>query len=172
MRLALGVGYTDSSDSYHGRSQSFSGTSVLFDVALGGAITPNLVIFGEFVGHMIPDPTYKVSGYPSENWSGDTFNAIGIGPGLSYYIMPENMFVSGSLLFQALTLSSRHSDYSADVANSGIGFSLMLGKEWWVAADWGLGVAGQFLFGSAKDAYVDARWTTVSGGVLLTATYN
>jgi hypothetical protein len=84
MRLALGVGYTHASASY----ATFSGTSVLFDMAFGGAITPNLVIFGEALWHVIPDPTVKYG--QSSEWSGTAFNAFQFGPGISYYIMPEN----------------------------------------------------------------------------------
>jgi hypothetical protein len=123
------------------------------------------------VGHSLPNPTLKIDG-KSYDMSGITFDAMGIGPGVTYYIMPQNIYASGSVLLHFLTLSEQHSNQSADLSDTGVAFSLMFGKEWWVSPDWGLGVAGQFMLGSAKAKYFDGRWTTVGAGVLLSATYN
>jgi hypothetical protein len=48
----------------------------------------------------------------------------------------------------------------------------MVGKEWWVSDDWGLGVAAQLLLGSAKDPYSDAHWTSRGVAVMFSSTYN
>ena len=55
----------------------------------------------------------------------------------------------------------------------GFGMDLLVGKEWWVSSSWGLGLAAQFIYGSAKDREPALeRWTTFGGGLLFTATYN
>jgi hypothetical protein len=171
LRLAVGGGYAHASASYQNQDVVYSGGAFALDMAFGGSVTPNLIIYGAIVGYGIPNPTLKSNG-ANIDMSGITFNAIGVGPGVTYYIMPENMYASGSLLLHFLSLSAQHSNQSADLSDTGVGFSLMFGKEWWVSSDWGLGVAGQFMFGSDKAKYVDARWTTVAGGVLFSATYN
>lgn len=48
----------------------------------------------------------------------------------------------------------------------------MVGKEWWVSDNWGLGVAANFMVGSMKDKDYDTRWTGLSTSILFSATYN
>ena len=49
----------------------------------------------------------------------------------------------------------------------------MVGKEWWVTQDWGLGVAGEVLFASMKDAGdTSITWTGTAFSVVFSATYN
>jgi hypothetical protein len=52
--------------------------------------------------------------------------------------------------------------------------NLMVGKEWWVSTNWGLGVAGQIMYMSIKDKEIieEKDMTFASFGVLFTATYN
>jgi hypothetical protein len=55
----------------------------------------------------------------------------------------------------------------------GGGISLMIGKEWWVSDNWGLGIAGQLFGGSAKDKDdEDLQFDTFSVNLCFSATYN
>jgi hypothetical protein len=167
LRLALGAGGAWTS----GAGQKYSGGSVAFGAAFGGAITPHLILYGEFIGHTIPNPTFEAFG-TSQSLDADV-DILGVGPGVAYYFMPLNLYVSGTLLLQQVQLSnSNNSDRSFALTKAGIGCSIMVGKEWWVADDWGLGVAAQLLLGSAKDSYVDARWTSRGVAIMFSSTYN
>jgi hypothetical protein len=167
MRLSLGGGGASSS----GAGEKYSGGSAAFGAAFGGAITEHLILYGEFFFHTVPSPTFESYGV-SQTVDAD-LGILGVGPGVAYYFMPLNLYLSGTFLLQQVQLSDPNdSSNSVNLTNTGVGFSLMAGKEWWVSADWGLGVAAQFLFGSAKDRYVDARWTSKALAIMFSATYN
>jgi len=100
-----------------------------------------------------------------------------IGPGVAYYFLPGNLYLSGSLLFSQLSesdngSSNNSSNNSIDLTNMGIGASFMVGKEWWVSTDWGLGVAGMLHLASMKMKDWDARATAEAISILFSATYN
>jgi hypothetical protein len=97
---------------------------------------------------------------------------ISFGPGMAYYLEPINMYFSGTLTFTQLSLSSSDTNEKFAESNVGFGFSLEVGKEWWVSTDWGLGAAFQFQFASMKDKDIDAQITGLGFVVLLSATYN
>jgi hypothetical protein len=47
----------------------------------------------------------------------------------------------------------------------------MVGKEWWVGADWGIGLAGQFVYVAVEDDVLgDVSGLALS--LLFSATYN
>ena len=46
-----------------------------------------------------------------------------------------------------------------------------LGKEWWVGDRWGIGVAGQFSFGSNQDQGSAAHWKTISPALAFSASF-
>jgi hypothetical protein len=48
----------------------------------------------------------------------------------------------------------------------------MVGKEWWVSANWGLGVAGIVHLASMKSTNEDSRVTAETLSLVLSATYN
>jgi hypothetical protein len=168
MRLSFGGGGAATS----GRGQKYSGGSFAFGAAFGGAIAPRLILYGEIFGHTAPSATYDYSAVYGSGRARD-LDIYGGGPGVAYYFMPLNLYLSGTFLLQRVALSDPNdSSNSIDLTNTGIGFSLMVGKEWWVSSDWGLGVAAEFLLGTAKDRYVDARWTSRAVAIMFTATYN
>jgi hypothetical protein len=53
-----------------------------------------------------------------------------------------SFYVSGTFAFSQISLQDENNDEVADT-EFGPGLSLVLGKEWWVSDNWGLGVAGQ-----------------------------
>ena len=49
----------------------------------------------------------------------------------------------------------------------------MLGKEWWVSRNWGLGIAGGLFTASLKDKNVPGlTWSAGAASLLFSATYN
>jgi hypothetical protein len=168
MRLALGGGGASAS----GAGEKYSGSSLVIGAAFGGAITPSLILYGEIFGHTVPGASYETGGVSSSS-GGRDLDIFGGGPGVAYYFMPLNLYLSGTFLLQQVRLSDPNdSNRSVDLTKTGFGFSLMVGKEWWVSADWGVGVAAEFLVGTAKDRYFDARWTSKGLGLVFSASYN
>ena len=55
----------------------------------------------------------------------------------------------------------------------GFGATLSVGKEWWVSERWGVGIAGQFSFGSNKDKGPGSppTWTTITPALAFSASF-
>jgi hypothetical protein len=47
----------------------------------------------------------------------------------------------------------------------------MVGKEWPLSDSWGVGVAGQMFFATMSNPDGE-RWSTLTGAVMFTATFN
>lgn len=173
LRLHLGGGFTRISTSGGNTTpnQSFSGGSVSLGVAVGGAVAPNLVLYGTFFGTVLSNPDSEVNGASFGQANGDA-NLFGFGAGVAYYFQPMNIYLSGTLATMQFSLDDPDQN---TVWNSkwGVGFQGLIGKEWWVSQDWGLGVAVEFIGASMKDQDDSAvTWKAASFGVLFSATYN
>jgi hypothetical protein len=166
LRLQGGMGYMMTSES----TGTLHGVSALGGMALGGAVASNLILYGELLDVVEANKSYG-------GGDGAMILMVGFGPGVAYYLEPINMYFSGTLIFSGLMASpletkdskTKGIDLTSDI---GFGFSMQVGKEWWVSDNWGLGAAFQFHFASMKNKDVDARITALGFGALFTATYN
>ena len=82
------------------------------------------------------------------------------------------MYLSGALMFVTFELddSNNNAIYQSD---TGVGFQGMVGKEWWVSANWGLGLAGELFVASMKDKTdPNTSWTSSAFSLVFSATYN
>lgn len=169
MRLAIGAGYLNTTMSVSGDSATLSGFAGSFAAAFGGAIAPNLILYGEISGMSANEPELSYRG-TSTTQRDVTFSMLTFGPGLAYYLQPMNVYFSGSVGFGYFNASDDNDYYEDENSDLGFGFSTMMGKEWWVTADWGLGVAAQFQMATAK--LDDTRFTGYGFALMLSATYN
>lgn len=139
--LSMGLGpvfgsITDKSNSF---DYTYSGTGAEFDFKIGGAIKENLILHATLNGKSIAGPTIDNglnSGKASNNVSiGESF----LGAGLTYYFMPVNFLISGSIGLgnYTLTVPDNHTDISTQ---RGLALQLKIGKEWWISKKWGLGI--------------------------------
>jgi hypothetical protein len=174
LRLHLGGGYTNMTASSGADSLKVAGGGIGFGVAVGGAIAPNLIIYGTIVTSQAENPDTSVNDMSLGSSSGSA-GVEGIGPGLAYYIQPSNVFFAASLLGSRLTFTDNAGNRTANT-NVGFTFEGMVGKEWWVSDNWGLGVSGELMLGAMKDkaiAGVDGpTWHVVAFNVLFSATFN
>lgn len=170
LRMVLGGGGAGSKIESGGESLDFSGTGFVFDVAVGGTISPNLAIHGSFFGWSISDPDLEAktdSASGTVSTSGNlTMSAFGAG--VTYYFMPVNLYLSGNLGFGTL---SGDGDIDGET-DMGLALNVMVGKEWWLSNRWGLGVAGSFGYHSLPDKDVDEKWSGTNFALLLSATFN
>ena len=97
-------------------------------------------------------------------------NLYGFGIGVTYYVMPLNLYIAGSLGAADANLQIDGETRELRDA-SGTAINLMVGKEWWVSDNWGLGVAAQYYridMEYANDGELDAN----AAGLLFSATFN
>ena len=186
LRLQLGVGYTHLGASERGTDLSIAGTSYSFGVAAGGAVNSHLIIYGTLISGLDRRPTGSIHG-PSLNSVGDGMIAgqvsVGgfgdtslqaVGAGVASYL-ESNVFFAGSLLGSRLHVDDISGNTIAK-SNWGLTFEALVGKEWWVSENWGLGATGQLLLGAMNDGVYGGgsgpTWTLAKLSVLFSASFN
>jgi hypothetical protein len=151
----------------------FSGGTFLMDVAVGGAVADNVILFGDFFFAEADHPEATINGVGAGTLNG-SLDIGGLGGGIAYYFPDSNVYLAGTF---AATQIDANDNGNNQVGSTrwGVGVSGLVGKEWWVSPDWGLGLAGQFIAARMKagnDVQPSTTWTTVAFGLLFSATYN
>jgi hypothetical protein len=169
LRMWIGPGYTqmklDDAD------LEVSGTGGSFGIQAGVAVQENLILYGQLFDDIAVNPSIKQGGMSADL---DNVNAgvVGFGAGVTYYFMPSNMYVSGAVTYTQLSVQRDGEEIGE--SDWGPGVSLMVGKEWWVSNNWGVGVALQLFGGSMKDSTSEGSptWSTGAAALAFSATYN
>jgi hypothetical protein len=174
MRLSMGGGSGKAHIEENGNTAELKGTAGDMNLAFGGMVSDNLALHGTMWGWGVQDPDASLTVVSVGSGSG-TLNGFlamsAIGPGVTYYLMPANVYFSGSVGVGSLSGSDELN------GNSDTGFALdtTIGKEWWVGNNWGLGLAGDFTYLSAKDKDLvgsTQNWSVTGFGLRLSATFN
>jgi len=173
LRLSGGGGVAKPSISDPTGDLDLSGGSGDLNFALGGIVAPNLAVHATMWGWLLSDPDADLVipgvGSGSGKISGDV-DMTAYGVGLTYYFMPVNIYLSGSV--GAGTIEFDSSDLGNFTTDYGVVLDLSLGKEWWVGNSWGLGFNGGFNYHSIPDKQIDANWTGTSVALRFSATFN
>ena len=106
LRLSAGGGGASTEVTENGVTLKCSGPAGDVNFAIGGIVSPNLALHGTIFGWTITDPEVKVSNL-SGNLEGE-LTLSGIGAGLTYYFMPANLYISGTLGVGRLGLPVAH----------------------------------------------------------------
>jgi hypothetical protein len=164
MRLNLGVGYAGVSRPDY----KWSGVGLGMGLSIGGSLVKNLALHADFRSTLLPRPTQRTLGHNSDFDADIVFESMGVG--LTYYFMPMNIYVSGSVGI-GLMVFEDDGGQSKDT-DAGLALSGQVGKEWWISSDWGVGVAGQVQYMRVKDYIDDHHLEGLALNVLFSATYN
>jgi hypothetical protein len=180
LRLAIGMGGGALGGDDHtleATETGVSGFGLATDIAIGGAIVENLILHADIYQVTLFNPTVHVDDEDAGDADevGDSYGVgqdvrmAGLGIGVTYYFMPVNVYLSGSIGLGQAVFEGDHGD--TEGSDLGFGFNAMIGKEWWVGADWGIGAAAQLLVISAEDDVL-GNINGLAAGVLFSATYN
>jgi hypothetical protein len=159
---------------------TYSGPGGILDLKIGGAIAPNFILSGDFIGRSVRGPKVETFG-GTDQADNDVVLADGtLGVGVTYYVMPANVFLSGTIGVGRLVLTNPTEDADDDErieTNPGLSIHAKAGKEWWVSDNWGLGVAaGYGWIGAERDENSEAdfngKYTSHKFYVLLNTTFN
>ena len=168
-RAVIGFGYQQISEEVGGSELKISGLASTFMLGFGFAIMPRLAITLDIGGVGMANPTVEIDGmeFDSED---TTIVAIGIGPGVTYYL-PSNAYVAGALLFGNISIEVDGDEGDTD---TGAALSILGGKEWWVGSNLGVGVVGHLMVGGYPDGGdgVDETVSSASFTINFSATYN
>jgi hypothetical protein len=144
-----------------------SGACSDVNIAIGGVVAKNLALHATLWGWAETDPELEV-GSASGTLHGD-LSMSAFGAGVTYYFMPVNMYLSGSVGGGVLTLELPEGEGDSDTGGA---VDLTLGKEWWVGDRWGIGIAGGLGVHSIPTKVGNKDWTGASATLRFTATFN
>lgn len=130
-----------------GSDATFKSIGGAFHFQIGTNISENLILFGDLGGFSLIDPEMEWQGQ-SGTVEDVSVSAMGFGAGATYYMMPANFYLSGSVMYVSDTIEFSGSKGESEY---GIGFFACIGKEWWVGDNWGLGAALFFEYSAPKD---------------------
>jgi hypothetical protein len=172
VRLQLGFNWTGVAASAAGSRVDYDGWGGSVAAAIGLSATDHLILYMEALDAGAWDGSIDGRGGRPDVGT----DVIGIGPGATYYFGP-NLFVAATLLLARAKLTNSNGDV-LEASSQGFALELLAGKEWWVSANWGLGVSGQLVAGRMGGRDTDTnlnavpRWRTTSLSLLMSATYN
>ena len=168
LHLSAGAGTANTEIDVPGAKTKFDGSTGDLNIAVGAVVAKNLAIHATVFGWLVSDPDIEVDSLGSGTANGD-LDLTAYGAGLTYYFMPVNIYVSGSLGTGTLSFDSSFGESETD---NGLVGELTVGKEWWLGGSWGMGVSGSFGFHSIPDGDVDENWSGNSFALRLSVTMN
>ena len=170
LRLAGGVGSSNTTENVGGTELSMGGFAFFTNIGIGFTVVPNLIISGTLFRNVVSGPTVELDGQDIGDYDAEIQDSA-VGVGLTYYFMPYNAFVSASVAAAFMTVKIDGQEFET---GTGWGVEALVGKEWWVSDNWGIGAAAHVFFSRVPDEGVDETLDldTLSLGVLFTATYN
>jgi hypothetical protein len=140
LSMCLGPVFGPITDDLGSYTMDFSGVGAQFDFKIGGRISQNLLLHATLVSSAVSGPKVTYSNNTTYQASNDmTLGEATLGVGLTYYIMPSNIFFSGSLGIGNFSIQDVN-NHTNITTHMGFSMQLKVGKEWWVGKNWGLGV--------------------------------
>jgi hypothetical protein len=174
LRMTAGFGGASTKAEEGSNELKMDGPAGYFELAIGGMVSNSLALHGTLFGWSIEDPHGELSD-ATDSIEGDlngTLSLGALGVGITNYFDPSNLYLSATIGVGGLNLDI---DGLGD-ADSDAGFAaeILLGKEWWVGDNWGIGLAGLFGFHSiaSGDPDLDANSNGGNFAILFSATFN
>ena len=176
LRMLTGVGvggskYRDGLTLDDGQTRTL-GSASFGELAVGWAVRENFIVHATLNGGGIEDERKTVGHHHVQGRDPTTIVGF-FGGGLTYYLMPANVYFTGSVGLGGLGEISA-SGHQHHHSKPGLGTSFAVGKEWWIGGQWGLGAAltGAYYQGSLELHDSHSTYRGFSSGVALSATFN
>jgi hypothetical protein len=174
-RVAVGGGWQRLLAADRGNELRTKGATITVEGALGLSVERNLVL--HLTGHywQMVKPRFRAD---DREASGGKAASIVVGPGLSYYFMPVNIYLSGSL-----GLGFMFMDRPGGVGKPGApkrnfrsdgGWVLLVsaGKEFWVDPEWAVGISAYFSLSNFPEPANIPVWAGPGFGLRVSATFD
>lgn len=142
-----------------------SGVGLDFEAAAGWVFARNFAAHATTFGWRVYDP-----GVGRLGGSADGHVTLGaLGAGVTYYIMPANIYFSTSLAAARMRFWLNGEWWES---GTGLAFEFMVGKEWFVGGGLAIGGSVGVLYHTVPDGRIDANWTGAYLPLLFSATFN
>lgn len=167
---------------YSTTTSNFNGTGILSDVKIGAAIYENIILHVTAVTNLLSGPTLTTTISPNDfnpsiHKMPDSFsiNEQMVGIGFTRYLMPANMYLSGTIGAGFFTTYDSNKSETRVLTYPGFSMQVKVGREWWIAKNWALGLGVSY--GKTKlrnlPANEDAElFNSNRIGISLNATFN
>lgn len=183
-RADSGVGYMSMTLPL-AKQASYAGWGVLGALHLGGSVQERTVLGAQVWVASVPSASLSPGG-GSTSPSGASapssaaVGSLGVGPELTVYLSPSNVYFSSSIGPTWLTFVDSSSSGTGDSSGSatsklGLGARIAVGTEWMLGRKVGLGVAGVCAFSSNKLTIPNlgsGAFQAWHAGLLTSFTYN
>ncbi len=159
VRGALGLGFGNFTAAAAATDITLTGAGLTFNGAIGMGLAPNFALHADVSLISIVQPTVSTSaGIAGVDTENDYTSSL-LGVGFTYYLMPTNLYVSGSV--GLALMRAEFSGTAVSRAESGLGFGInaMAGHDWWLSNNLGFGVGLQLQYHRVPD-----RVTWLGGG--------
>jgi hypothetical protein len=172
--LMVGPGYLGAFQDLESEgSDSTTGLAAQFNFALGHMITEQLALNMDLVLSRAGDADRELV-------ESTVLTAVHMGAGVTYWIMPINIFIGASVGLANSSIEGsqrRLADLELPEINSsdvGLGLHAAIGKQWWLGPRWGIGGALSVLTSLAgnPDSGHDTSRHVVGVGALLNVTFH
>jgi hypothetical protein len=184
LRAALGFGGGTMSESYRGDlfgqgvasgEIDYAGGGFRLSIDVGGSLNDALSVHGRLSLGTLDEPSMMIDGADYATPRGTTVSATLVGVGLTYVIMPLNLYFAGVVGIAGITARDDDPDTENEGGDgdAGPGLELDVGKEWWLGSQLGLGVALRLSFAASDyDGPVyDSDRTWLGAGLVCSLTY-
>jgi hypothetical protein len=147
-----------------------SGGALAGEFLLGGTVAPGFVLGGGTMGVTAIKPKLEINGTQQSASNNVTLSTLGILA--DWYVNAHRGFHFGALVgVSQLGAANSHGETIGNAAR-GPGFALLVGNEWWVGEQWGIGVEGRLQLAPLRYAGSDytEKDMVVVPALLFTAT--
>ena len=170
LRLHTGIGST-TIESDTTPKTNIEGAGGGGGLSLGYMVIENTGLFVEFSSSFSNGPDFTDGGMTVASSDSISVGVSGAGFGIVHYFMPLNLYISAAYVADEMLMTE--SNLTLYQSKTGSGVSVMVGKEWWVSDNWGLGVAAALRTSSMDDDEdSDLSWNASGFNVVFSATYN
>lgn len=170
LRLSLGFGYESlSMEDDEGTTVDLSGFGGGSSIGIGGMVAQNLAVNADLFASTVVSPTVSQDGEELGEAEDSSVSLVGLGVGVTYWVMPLNLYLAGAIGIGQASISVEGTTFEADW---GLAVNALVGKEFWVGDEWGIGVAAQLIWSNVPTEVdtVDASYFAFN--ILFSATYN
>lgn len=178
--LRFGVGLVATAQASAGENEPValsSAPGILDGVQVGGRVTKNLSIFfeGDSLIMFQKEDVAGVDSRVGQNARTDRTLVYGFltGIGVGYRVQPADVLLSAALGVALSDVVFGNDTKAFEPGSLGMGFSAMVGKDWWSSRGLNVGFGGQFLYLATQGEYTDRLAKhTLALGVLLVASFD
>lgn len=149
-------------------TMKLSSGAIDINIRMGLAVKDNFVIHGDIQAFVSGGLNISASGSDLGTFAGMDSLAMRIfGAGATYYFMPQNIFVSGSMGVGLFDITHPFEEIDSP---KGFGLITKIGKDWWIAKSWDIGLSFELAY--VRAIYETDVFTEVMSGLSMGLSVN